>query len=235
MNYRLTGQRTSWERFLEEYWVLYLIVLVLAILFAISLLFCHACNPCDNTTLLQRIHDLETVNDHVVNDPVTDDAYDPVIVDDTQEYDMPTEEDVDDRRDDAGGEVGKVTATLIWNTKDDLDIMALQPNKIRLSPYEGEGQKTDASTLAKYDIDVNFLDRNGNGTLTAKPIENIFWEKPDLGKYTLTVRLFQRRTTGSTPINFTLHWKVEGQGLIKQHGKLNKTGDKSVFYFEYQP
>ena len=226
MNSRLTGQRTSWERFLEEYWVLYLIVLVLAILFAISLLFCHACNPCDNSTLLQRIHDLETVLEEADNS---------ITVDELQDYEIPTVVEVDQRREEAGGVIGKVTATLIWNTKDDLDIMALQPNKIRLSPYEGEGQKTDASTLAKYDIDVNFLDRNGNGTLTAKPIENIFWEKPDLGKYTLTVRLFQRRTTGSTPINFTLHWKVEGQGLIKQQGKLNKTGDKSVFYFEYQP
>jgi hypothetical protein len=231
MNSRLTGQRTSWERFLEEYWVLYLIVLVLAILFAISLLFCHACNPCDNSTLLQRIHDLETVNDHVVNDPVTDDAYDPVIVDDAQDYDMPTEEEVDDRRDDAGGEVGKVTATLYWNTTDDLDIMAKQPNNKELSP----AKRSDSSTLGEYDVDVNYINENNVGVLTTNAVENIFWQNPGIGKYQLVVRLFKRRTTGSTPINFTLHWKVEGQGLIKQQGKLNKTEDALPFYFEYQP
>jgi hypothetical protein len=231
MNSRLTGQRTSWERFLEEYWVLYLIVLVLAILFAISLLFCHACNPCDNSTLLQRIHDLETVNDHVVNDPVTDDAYDPVIVDDAQDYDMPTEEEVDDRRDDAGGEVGEVTATLYWNTTDDLDIMAKQPNNKVLSP----AKRSDLSTLGEYDVDVNYIDENNVGVLTTNAVENIFWQNPGIGKYQLVVSLFKRRTAGSTPINFTLHWKVEGQGLIKQQGKLNKTGNALEFYFEYQP
>jgi hypothetical protein len=51
----------------------------------------------------------------------------------------------------------------------------------------------------------------------------------------LIVHLFKRRTTGSTPINFTLHWKVEGQGLKKQQGKLNKTGDYLVFDFQYKP
>ena len=224
MNSRLTGQSTSWERFLVDYWVLYLIVLVLAMLFSISLLFCHACHPCDNSTLLQRIHDLETVENEADNS---------ITVDELQDYDIPTVVEVDQRREEAGGVIGKVTATLIWNTKDDLDIMALQPNKIVLSPYEG--QKTDASTLAKHDIDVNFIDENGNGTLTAKPIENIFWEKPDLGKYTLAVRLFKRRTTGAAPINFTIHWKVEDQSLIKQQGKLNKTGDSLEFYFEYKP
>lgn len=231
MNSRLTGQRTSWERFLEEYWVLYLIVLVLAILFAISLLFCHACNPCDNSTLLQRIHDLETVNDHVVNDPVTDDAYDPVIVDDAQDYDMPTEEEVDDRRDDAGGEVGKVTATLYWNTTDDLDIMAKQPNNKELSP----AKRSDSSTLGEYDVDVNYINENNVGVLTTNAVENIFWQNPGIGNYQLIVHLFKRRTTGSTPIHFTLQWKVEGQGFKKQQGKLNKTGNALEFYFEYQP
>jgi hypothetical protein len=171
------------------------------------------------------------VNDHVVNDPVTDDAYDPVIVDDAQDYDMPTEEEVDDRRDDAGGEVGEVTATLYWNTTDDLDIMAKQPNNKVLSP----AKRSDLSTLGEYDVDVNYIDENNVGVLTTNAVENIFWQNPGIGKYQLVVSLFKRRTAGSTPINFTLHWKVEGQGLIKQQGKLNKTGNALEFYFEYQP
>ena len=73
MNSRIKDTPTAWDRFLEKYWVIYLIVLLLAMLFAISLLFCHACPPpCDNSTLLKRIHELETVNegipDHIVDE-----------------------------------------------------------------------------------------------------------------------------------------------------------------------
>jgi hypothetical protein len=219
MNSRIKADPTAWNRFLDKYWVLYLIVLLLAMLFAIALIFCHSCTPCDNSTLLQRIHELETGNEtgiEAISEPIVEDI--------PENYEIPTADEVDDRREEAGGEVGKVTATLFWHTKDDLDILALQPNNNELSPRT----KIDTSTQGKYDVDVNF-----QGVLTSSPIENIFWEMPDVGNYLLVVRLYERRTTGSVPINFTLHWKVEGQRIIEKHGTLNKTGDQLKFYFTY--
>ena len=226
MNFRITENPTAWEIFLEKYWVLYFIVLLFAILFAIALIFCHACTPCDHSTLLQRIHELETVAE--IGD---ERIFDPIVEDVTDIYDEPTVVEVDDRREEAGGEVGKVTATLIWNTKDDLDIIAIQPSGIQISPYTKDGidQRYDASTSCRYDTDRNF-----KGTLlTTRPIENIFWEKPDIGIYKLLVRLHERQTTGSATINFTLHWKVEGQSIIVKHGTLNRKGNFLEYEYEY--
>jgi hypothetical protein len=125
----------------------------------------------------------------------------------------------------AGGEVGKVTATLTWLTKDDLEIMAKQPNAKELSP----AKQSDLSTLGEYDVDVNY-----EVVPTKNAVENIFSQNSGIGKYQLGVRLFKRRTTGSTPIHFTLQLKVEGQGFKKQQGKLNKTGNYLVFDFQYK-
>jgi len=125
-----------------------------------------------------------------------------------------------------GGEVGKVTATLYWDTTDDLDIIARQPNTKELSP----AKPSDLSTLGEYDVDVNY-----EVVPTNNAVENIFSQNSGIGKYQLGVRLFKRRTTGSTPIHFTLQWKVEGQGFKKQQGKLNKTGNYLVFDFQYKP
>lgn len=91
-----------------------------------------------------------------------------------------------------GAKQGDLGFSLIWNTKDDLDLQVTCPS----------------------DVTVDFRNRTGcNGTLdvdanvktedaVVDPVENIYFVDPVLGHYNLRVRLSQVRTQG--PVSFTL-------------------------------
>jgi hypothetical protein len=100
-------------------------------------------------------------------------------------------EEFDERLEKAGGAVGEVAVTLIWNNKNDLDLVVLCPTGERLyynNPRACEGA-----------LDV---DRNaGKRGLTDRPVENIRWPegRAPAGDYQVAVKYYARNDTALPP------------------------------------
>lgn len=104
-------------------------------------------------------------------------------------------DEVDERRTDAGGRTGKLTVSLAWNTADDLDLAVREPSGTII--YHKNRKSTSGGEL---DVDRNFE------TIENSPIENVYWEAPLRGEYTIFVKLYERRSTSQgRPIDATLH------------------------------
>ena len=123
------------------------------------------------------------------------------------EEDVVSRDEVDARRTDAGGRTGELTVSLVWNTTDDLDLIVLEPgasvinHKNRRSASGGE-----------LDVDRNF------GTIENSPIENIFWDAPPRGEYTIAVRLYERRyTSQGRPIEATVQIRKGNDVEVKSY------------------
>lgn len=134
-------------------------------------------------------------------------------------------DEVEDRRIKEGGKRGDVTITLVWNTKDDLDLSVVEPNgdKIWFSkPHSNSG--------GYLDIDKN----HSSLDLTNSPVENIFWnEIPAAGKYRVYVTLYEKRTENKE-IEFKVRIRKDGEvkDYIKTIEKPNKTLQITTFDIE---
>ena len=123
------------------------------------------------------------------------------------EEEVVSRDEVDERRTDAGGRTGELTVSLAWNTTDDLDLAVREPgasvinHKIRRSASGGE-----------LDIDRNFR------TIEISPIENIFWDAPPRGEYTIAVSLYERRSTSQgSPIQATVQIRKGNDVEVKSY------------------
>lgn len=114
---------------------------------------------------------------------------------------------------------GDVQVTLIWNTKDDLDLWVTDPEG-----YSIGYSSRNSPTGGELDVDANAgcVDYVSNS-----PIENIFW--PDgaapFGEYIIKVNYFAN--CGSIePISYIVRVKVDGdvkeyQGVIEKENEDN--------------
>ena len=110
------------------------------------------------------------------------------------EEDVVSRDEVDERRADAGGRTGELTISLAWNTTDDLDLAVREPGGTVI--YHKSRRSSSGGEL---DVDRNF------GTIENNPIENVFWENPPRGDYTIVVSLYERRATSrGRPIDATV-------------------------------
>lgn len=99
-----------------------------------------------------------------------------------------------DRRACVGGEIGNLTVSLLWNTNDDLDLYVIEPDGTRVGPGSPESKNG-----GKLDIDANYE------TISSNPMENIYWDIPPKGKYTVYINCFERRETNNgEPIKFEI-------------------------------
>ena len=80
------------------------------------------------------------------------------------------------RLDVAGAELGELTISLMWNNMDDLDLHVINPHGDHL----WFRKKKDKYT-GELDVDMNAQHK------TAEPVENIYWQDPPKGKYTIYV------------------------------------------------
>lgn len=106
-----------------------------------------------------------------------------------------------------GGTLGEITATLTWDTKDDLDLHLKLP--------DGKGTISVEDNLELFH---GKLDIDGNSALervTVKPVESICWppyapeHEPPHGTYELWVKVFQRYTRNKD-ISLTVQTVVGG-------------------------
>lgn len=93
--------------------------------------------------------------------------------------------DIDDRLERAGAQVGDLTFSLIWDGPDDLDLEVTCPAGDRL--FWGTRQACNG----RIDIDT------GVGRPSSEPVENIFFQDPLPGEYTVRVTLPTSRSGGA--------------------------------------
>ena len=119
---------------------------------------------------------------------------------------------------DAGAKVGKVTVSLLWNTTDDLDLHVTNPRGNTI--YYGNSSDSFGGRL---DVDRQV------STYVVNPIENIYWDNPPSGTYTVKVNVFSKRTEGETPIKV----RVIVNGEAKIYDLSVNTGMNNVCTFTF--
>lgn len=104
---------------------------------------------------------------------------------------------------------GDVQLTLRWSTKDDLDLAVIDPSQQKVS-----FQQPRVTSGGQLDVDSN---AGCAQNIRTNPVENVFWPTSGApsGNYTVEVNLYQRCTSTTGPIQFTLTILVGGQTMEK--------------------
>merc|ERR550534_1744334 len=140
--------------------------------------------------------------------------------------------DLNKALDRAGAMTGEIAVTLMWGTRDDLDLHVKLPGRygtICAETPELEGGK---------------LDVDGNTTLakaTSKPIENIYWPEvthhtnshPPIGEYTVYVKMFQKHQHFVEANDVTVVVTVQGNKDIYHLRMLAGQTSMKVCTFQY--
>ena len=176
-------------------------------------------------------------------DPEVDPAIDPA-VDPDNETPLPDfeETDIDRAREEAEGQQGDVTVTLLWNGYSDLDLMVDCPSGGRLVKTRGVTTKCGG----RVDVDANLCSDRKRGTAGAvcnrysasprqNPVENAFFltDGAEAGKYKVLVRHYassQEAPNASVPYVLQIRRGDERQryqGTI-QPGNLDVVAEFSV-------
>lgn len=124
------------------------------------------------------------------------------------------ESDIDRARAQAGGQIGDVTVTLLWNGHADLDLLITCPNDQVLS---GSTQVTGDGCGGRIDVDANFCASRAGGAGTVcerydapaveNPVENGFFTQAEapVGIYQIQVRHYAAsREAPGAPVPFVL-------------------------------
>jgi hypothetical protein len=165
---------------LSSIWdILKWLLLIFLILFLLK-----QCNSC-----IKKDENIEPVNDccmtadslKILNDSLQNELVkleeDRLVIDSLQN-------EIEKRRKREGGKTGEITVSLIWNTIDDLDLAIQDPN----GDWLYYSKKMNENTLGFLDIDANVNE------IMEFPIENIYINKPLLGRYRVCVNWFNNRT-----------------------------------------
>ena len=133
-------------------------------------------------------------------------------------------EEIDGRREEAGGETGELVVTLSWNTTDDLDLSVVEPGG-----YNIHHRQRDSPNGGRLDVDENYRNQ------TTTPIENVFWSDAPAGRYKVNVALYQRKQSSpGTAIPITIQISRNGQKELKRYN-VNGESNRIVksIYFNY--
>lgn len=163
------------------------------------------------------------VNPRTPRPPVNDDDPDDLEIIDIDEDAY--NEEIDDRREEAGGQTGELTVTLKWDNLDDLDLSVIEPGGFLIDHSPANNVSPNGG---KFDVDQNY--RNS----TPKPIENVFWSNAPSGTYRIRIILFQRKSSPpNTPIPVTIQISRNGQRELKSFN-VNGTNNSVVQEFSFQ-
>ena len=115
---------------------------------------------------------------------------------------------IDDLRANLGGATGEVVVTLVWETKDDLDLHLIEPSGEEI--YYKHKRSRQGGTLD--------LDKNAEQTvLVTNPIENIYYASmPGTGKYRIEV-VYYKKNTSVTSIPYTVALNINGKTELFQN------------------
>ncbi len=100
-----------------------------------------------------------------------------------------------------GARIGPVTVSLLWNTTDDLDLYVTSPRGDTVCYNNKTG-----SSGGRLDVDRQV------DSFVVNPVENIYWENPPSGNYTVKVNVFTKRTSGYIP--FKVRVIVDGEAKV---------------------
>jgi hypothetical protein len=139
--------------------------------------------------------------------------------------------EIEERRRKRGGKIGALTFTLIWDTRDDLDLMVTDPAGERIFFKYPRG-----SNGGILDIDANrcfsgeFCD-----DLVEDPVENIFWlNNPPSGTYLIEVQFYNnvnpRTTLGEVPFYVEV---LENGESISFEGTVTKESKSVTFMYKH--
>jgi uncharacterized protein YfaP (DUF2135 family) len=120
-----------------------------------------------------------------------------------------SQEELDTRRLEAGGNDGTLRVSLAWNSIVDLDLVVKEPdgNVIWFDhPISASGGHLD-------------VDRNrADGALTDTPIENVYWRNPVHGQYEVTIFLYSRNSISEyEDLHATLEVSKNGKTSIQNY------------------
>jgi len=120
---------------------------------------------------------------------------------------------------------GAVTASLAWNDPSDLDLHA----HVRLASGASEHvcyrHKQGAGGVLDVDMHAS------EDQIVREPVENIFWEHPPAGTYSIRVNVYKRRSEVD-PLRFRALLKREGQEDLSVEGELTRArGTLECFRF----
>lgn len=121
---------------------------------------------------------------------------------------------------------GDVQVTLRWSTEDDLDLAVTDPSEQKVSFMQ-----PSVTSGGELDVDSNAGCANN---IRSNPVENVFWPTggAPAGNYTVEVNLYQRCSTSTGPIQFTLTLLVGGQTTEKT-GQLDSQTPMMTFPFTF--
>jgi uncharacterized protein YfaP (DUF2135 family) len=113
----------------------------------------------------------------------------------------PPRDEIDERREQAGGQQGELTITLVWDSTADLDMHLTCPSGgiINYTNPRGCGG-------GELDVDANVSSR------TTTPVENVFFRAgAEEGTYRIRVHMFDDGGRRGSSHNFTVRVEMGGQ------------------------
>ena len=202
------------------FWLLWALILILALLIAFMLIpscgFGKYFSNCDDQSTkmggqesyYDNLQRQLTIKNNLCVSPIEPNPpkFDPEVSGEPVE----AEPEVNDRLDDVGAKKSKLMASLIWNTKEDLDLSITCPNGEKVNHSRATLESSNCGSL---DVDANVI--SALNKITDQPIEHILLE-PTLGTYKINVRSIKNKHSSndgsSTPFNI----EVNDGGEIKQ-------------------
>jgi len=121
---------------------------------------------------------------------------------------------------------GAITASLAWNDPSDLDLHAHVTLADGSSAHVFFRNKQGAGGVL--DVDMHATD----GSTVDEPVENIFWEAPPAGTYSIRAHLYKRRGT-QRAVRFRAVLKREGEDDLSVEGALG-VGTRTVECFRFE-
>ena len=133
---------------------------------------------------------------------------------------LPGESELDDVLDSLGAGTGEITVSMLWDSDDDLDLHMSTPDgsEIYYSNRNAGGGELD-------------VDANVGGRTMDNPVENIYFESPDSGTYSVWIEDYSDRTDGTT--NYIVRVTVGGQSQTYS-GTIDGSGTEvQIISFNY--
>jgi hypothetical protein len=146
----------------------------------------------------------------------------PPVAEEPPAPDVPEEDEFDSRREEAGGQTGEVTITLIWDSDADLDLHVICPDGSRIF----FDQKSGCGGLLDVDANVD--------SPVPNPAENIYWPEGSApeGKYRVEVHNYKGRSAGGSPVPFQLQVRIGDQEPQRFEGAVREDDGTGVTEFE---
>lgn len=132
--------------------------------------------------------------------------------------------EIENRLNNRQGQRGDMNVSLVWDTLSDIDLAVTCPNEVKISFRN----RAPSQCSGRLDIDANV----SRARATHTPIENIFFEDPQVGEYRIEVSLHSRNgVTGNIP--FTVQVRL-GDTIRQFTGSVGASSNVWQTQFDYE-